>query len=181
MKPILPGKASGFAKVAFNPRCGSITPTQFGPMIRIRPWRARISLSNSTPAGPHSLNPAETMTAPLTPAAAHSLTMPGTVAAGVAMTARSIGALIAPIPEYAFCPRTVGRFGFTGYTRRLKAWRFSIRARPTLPGVSPAPITATDSGANIASKIGRSSTSMTAGGFLPFVVTTFLMRACFIS
>ena len=33
--------------------------------------------------------PAEMMTAPFTPAAAHSPTMSGTVAAGVAMTARS--------------------------------------------------------------------------------------------
>ena len=43
MKPMLPGSASGFANVAFKPMCGSITPTQFGPMIRILP-RSRENL-----------------------------------------------------------------------------------------------------------------------------------------
>ena len=89
MNPILPGSASGFANVAFKPMCGSITPTQFGPMIRIFPRRSRICFSSSAPAGPHSLNPAEMITAPFTSAAAHSATIPGTVAAGVAITARS--------------------------------------------------------------------------------------------
>ena len=67
MNPILPGSARGFANVAFKPMCGSITPTQFGPMIRILPRRSRICFSSSAPAGPHSLNPAEMITAPLTP------------------------------------------------------------------------------------------------------------------
>ena len=48
MKPMLPGSASGLANVAFKPMCGSITPTQFGPMIRIRPRCARISFSSSS-------------------------------------------------------------------------------------------------------------------------------------
>ena len=107
MNPILPGSASGFAKVAFKPMCGNITPTQFGPMIRIRPRRARISFSNSAPAGPDSLNPAEMMTAPLTPAAAHSLTICGTVAAGVAITARSTSPGTSLIVGNVFRSRTV--------------------------------------------------------------------------
>ena len=80
MKPTLPGRAIVLAKVAFNPLCGTITPRQFGPTIRILPLRASsmTCCSNSTPAAPVSLNPAEIMTAPGTPASTHSLISPGT-------------------------------------------------------------------------------------------------------
>ena len=92
MKPMLPGRASGFAKVAFKPMCGNITPTQFGPMMRIGPRASAICFSSSRPRSPISLKPAEMMTAPFTPAATHSRTICGTVAALVAMTARSTAA-----------------------------------------------------------------------------------------
>jgi hypothetical protein len=91
-----------FLQLLDLPMCGSITPTQFGPMIRNRPRRPRICCSSSAPLGPHSLNPAEMMIAPFTPAAAHSPTILGTVAAGVAITARSTSLGTSPIFESAF-------------------------------------------------------------------------------
>ena len=92
-KPTEPGWAMVLAKVAFRPLWGIITPRQLGPMRRILPLRAsaKTCRSSSTPAGPVSLKPAEMMTAPGTPASAHSRMRPGTVAAGVVMTARSTG------------------------------------------------------------------------------------------
>ena len=92
MKPTLPGRAMALAKVAFRCVAGRITPRQFGPIRRILPRAlSAICRSSSTPAAPASLNPAEMMIAPFTPAATHSLTIPGTVAAGVTMSARSTG------------------------------------------------------------------------------------------
>ena len=92
-KPTLPGRAIAPAKVALRPVSGFITPRQFGPMIRMPPRRAcsMIRRSSSTPSGPISLKPAEMMIAPWTPASTHSPMMPGTVGAGVTMTARSTG------------------------------------------------------------------------------------------
>ena len=85
----LPGSAIFFEKVAFKPSSGIITPRQFGPSKRIFPREETIASSSFLPSGPHSLKPAEIMTAPLTPASAHSLTTSGTVTAGVAIIARS--------------------------------------------------------------------------------------------
>ena len=80
------------AKVAFNPVCGCITPRQLGPIMRILPRASsRISFSNFCPRSPISLNPADIIIAPLTPAATHSPTIPGTVEAGVTMIANSTG------------------------------------------------------------------------------------------
>ena len=48
MKATLPGFAIELAKVAFNPDTGFITPRQFGPSRRIRPWIVcKISASSS--------------------------------------------------------------------------------------------------------------------------------------
>src|SRR5260221_13259501 len=88
MKATFPSFAIFLANVAFRPIEGIITPRQFGPMIRISPRRSWISCSSFTPPAPVSLNPAETTTAPLTPAAAHSLVRLGTVEAGAAITPR---------------------------------------------------------------------------------------------
>ena len=95
--PMEPGRAMAAAKVAFSPASGAIRPKQFGPMMRMEPRAARISRSSSTPRGPASLKPAEIMIAAGTFAAAHSATTPGTVSAGVTITARSTGPGTAPI------------------------------------------------------------------------------------
>jgi hypothetical protein len=89
--PTVPGRAMPAAKVALSFPPGAMTPRQFGPTMRIRPRRAsaRIWRSSSTPAAPVSLKPAEIMMAPRTPALAQSRMMPGTLAGGVTMTARS--------------------------------------------------------------------------------------------
>jgi len=81
------------AKVAFSPVMGFMTPRQLGPMMRMWPLRAilRICCSSAAPSGPVSLKPAEMMIAAWTPTATHSSMMPGTVGAGVTMTARSTG------------------------------------------------------------------------------------------
>jgi hypothetical protein len=59
--------------------------------MRIWPRRAsaKICCSSAAPCSPISLNPAEMTIAPGTPAATHSPMMPGTVGAGVTITARS--------------------------------------------------------------------------------------------
>ncbi len=113
MNPTLPGRAMSAAKVAFNFEPGTITPRQFGPTMRMpalfassKTWR-----SSSTPTGPISLKPAEIMMTPFTPAVPQSLTMPGTVAGGVMMTARSAGSGTAVMLGYALTPSTVSRFG----------------------------------------------------------------------
>ena len=99
IKPTLPRRAMVVANVAFRPEVGLITPRQFGPMIRMFPRRACASSwrSNSTPAGPVSLNPAEMTMAPFTPTSTHSRIMFGTVIAGVTTTARSTGSDRAPM------------------------------------------------------------------------------------
>ncbi len=81
------------AKVAFSPVMGFIMPRQLGPTMRMLPWRAifRICCSSAAPSGPVSLKPAEMMIAAWTPTATHSSMTPGTVLAGVTMTARSTG------------------------------------------------------------------------------------------
>ena len=91
MNPTDPGRAMPAAKVAFSFPFGTITPRQFGPTTRICPRRASASTcrSNSSPAGPISLNPAEMMMAPRTPTWAQSRMIPGTVGGGVTTTAKS--------------------------------------------------------------------------------------------
>src|SRR5262249_23844183 len=109
-----PSIAKRGAKVAFRPRLGIITPRQFGPTIRIWPRRAMIASSSFAPKGPDSLKPAEIIIAPVTPDSAHSWTTSGTVAAGVAIIAKSTLLRTAPIFGKAGRPRTVFRLRFTG-------------------------------------------------------------------
>ena len=98
MNPTDPGRAIVVANVAFSPEMGFMTPRQLGPMMRKLPFlaSARVASSSAAPFGPVSLNPAEMMMAPRTPAATHSAMMPGTVLAGVTTTARSTGSGIEP-------------------------------------------------------------------------------------
>ncbi len=114
MNATLPRRAILFAKVAFKPSSGIMMPRQFGPITCIWPRRARISSSSLIPAAPHSLKPADMITAPGTPAVSHSPTTSGTVNAGVAMTARSTAAGTSAILGNAFTPSTLGLFGLIG-------------------------------------------------------------------
>ena len=70
--------------------------------------------SRAMPAGPISRNPAESTTTPFTPAAAQASISPGTVAAGVAITARSSGSGTSATVAEARMPSTLARFGLTG-------------------------------------------------------------------
>jgi hypothetical protein len=87
--------------VAFSRTDGSVesTPMQFGPTMRIPPWRAisRSRCSTSRPALDASAKPAEITTTLRTPAAAQSRMTCSTAAAGTATIARSTGAPIAAI------------------------------------------------------------------------------------
>lgn len=83
-------------------------------------------------------------------------------------------------------PSTLGRFGFTGTTVPPNGWvrTFHISVRPTVPGLSVAPITATRRGEKIASSPGRSSGRMSlagssriAGAAAGFASDVFLVRA----
>ena len=68
-------------------------------------------------------------------------------AAGTATTARSASVSLTSSTQSS--PHTVSEFGLTGTTSpRKSARRFSTSARPTDPGRSVAPITATRSGVN---------------------------------
>ena len=89
--PFHPSSPFTRRKVAFKPKPRRTKPRQFGPMIRIPYFFLirSISLSDRVPSAPISLNPAEIMTTPSTPAWPHSSTTPGTDRAGVATTARS--------------------------------------------------------------------------------------------
>src|SRR5579871_152714 len=156
MNPTDPGRAMVVAKVAFNPVSGAITPRQLGPMTRTLPARAssRTCRSKAAPSGPISLNPAEITTAPRTPFSPHSRIIPGTEGGGVTTTARSTSSGISEIEGYAFTPNTLERFGLTGNTVPPNGLvtRFQRMVRPTLPGFSVAPTTATVLGAKKTSR-----------------------------
>ncbi|GBC74362.1 hypothetical protein HRbin05_00402 [archaeon HR05] len=91
MKATFPGFGVLLRNVALRLLLGLIMPRQFGPIM----FRAYLSLasiifaSNALPSSPTSLNPAEIMMRFFTPALPHCSTIPGTVGAGVAITARS--------------------------------------------------------------------------------------------
>ena len=162
------------AKVALRPVGGHMMPRQLGPTMRIRAARAipRISCSSRAPSMPVSLKPAEMMMAPRMPAAAHSRITPGTTFAGVMTTARSIRSGTAATLGYALTPRTLARFALTGKTVPPKGFvnRFQSTVRPTLPGVSLAPMTATLRGAKNTSSGWRAAPpSRSVGGSPGFV------------
>src|SRR5208337_1724773 len=145
-KAILPGRAMALATVALRPVIGLITPRLFGPRTRIRPRHASsmIRRSSAAPSTPLSLNPAEVTMAAWTPASTHSPIRSGTIVAGVATMARSIGSGTSPMRGWALIPRTLGRFGLTGKTVPPNGLliRFHTRVRPMLPALSDAPMTA---------------------------------------
>ena len=66
------------------------------------------------PAGPTSLKPAEMIIAQGTPAFPQSRIIPGTVAAGVTITARSTFSGMELMDGKDLSPRTNSRLGFTG-------------------------------------------------------------------
>src|SRR5207253_224878 len=97
------------------------------------------------------------MIAPLTSAFTHSPMMLGTLAAGVTMTAKSTGRGTALISGYALFPRILARLGLIGNKAPPKELfiKFQSTVRPTLPGFSVAPITATAVGLKKTSKACR--------------------------
>ena len=144
------------ATVAFRPVIGLMTPRLSGPMTRIRPRRAcsTIRRSSAAPSAPISLNPAEMMTTARTPASTHSPIRSGTIGAGVATMARSIGSGTAPMRGWVLIPSTLRRFGLTGKTVPPNGLliRFRTSVRPMLPVLSVAPMTAMFWGAKNASR-----------------------------
>src|SRR5215204_2529457 len=146
----LPGRAIAPAKVALRPVGGFMTPRQLGPTILILPRLAssRTWRSSFAPSDPVSLKPAEIIMAPSTPASTHSRIISGTAGAGATMSARSTLAGTSETEGYAFMPSTLGLCEFTGKTVPPNGLltRFHMIVRPTLPGRSDAPITATVSG-----------------------------------
>ena len=91
MKAIFPGLGETGSKVVLIPWCGSMSPRQFGPMIRIPYWRAiaRTSSSSIRPASPASRNPEEMMMTSGIFFSPASFTTCGTPFAGIATTATS--------------------------------------------------------------------------------------------
>ena len=86
-----PGRPLSSANVAFRPRDGRWIPRQLGPMKRMPYLCATVRRlsSKAAPSAPTSRNPAVSTTAWRTPRLPQASMMPGTVAAGVAMMARS--------------------------------------------------------------------------------------------
>jgi hypothetical protein len=174
MNATLPGRAIAPAKVALSPDSGLITPRQFGPITRIlpRPASSRSCRSSAAPSAPTSLNPAEMTIAAGTPASTHSRMTPGAAGAGVTTTASSTRSGKAATLGYALTPRIEPRFGLTGKTIPPKGEpiRFQNTVRPTLPGFSVAPITATELGAkNGASVRVLANCRMELGGLLAVI------------
>ncbi len=88
----LPAAGIRGAKLAFKPECGTMTPKQFGPMIRIRyrPAASSIACRSAWPAAPPpSPKPLLITTAARVPRCPNSSINPGTVSGVVAITARS--------------------------------------------------------------------------------------------
>jgi len=106
------------AKVAFSEIAGSVlmTPRQFGPITRMplanavtTNWR-----SAARPADPVSPKPEEMITSPRTDLRAHSSTTAATLAAGVAITARSTSSSMSSTLGYARTLATWPPRGLTG-------------------------------------------------------------------
>ena len=79
-----------------------------------------------------------------TPASTHSPIRSGTVGAGVATMAKSIGSGTSPMCGWALIPSTLRRFGLIGKTVPPNGLliRFRTRVRPMLLAFSVAPMTA---------------------------------------
>ena len=116
MKAIFPGLGETGSKVVLIPWWGSMSPRQFGPMIRIPYWRAvaRTCSSICRPATPASRNPDEMMITSGIFFSPASFTICGTPLAGIATTAISTEPGTAASDGYAVRPRISGAFGLTG-------------------------------------------------------------------
>ena len=110
------------------------------------PWRRQMRSSSVRPA-PSS--PAASTTSALTPRRPHSSAIPGTAAAGVAMTARSTSSGKAAADGRQGTPSSSATAGLTAYTGpgKLPVTMLCRMARPTEPSRRPAPMTATEAGA----------------------------------
>src|SRR3989344_859392 len=129
-----------------------IIPRQFGPRIRI--WNLcailRIRKSNRLPLGPASAKPAEIMTTKGILFVPQSRKTFGTIAAGTAMTARSIEPATSRTDAYVFLPSTERSFGLIGIIRP-RYFAFSMFRSIELPILFlslEAPISAITFGAN---------------------------------
>ncbi len=95
MNDTLPGSGMREEKLAFSDTLGDglITPRQLGPTRRTPALRhsSLICVSILAPSPPTSLNPAETMTMPLTPLVMHSWTEARAALGGRMIMARSMG------------------------------------------------------------------------------------------
>ncbi len=91
IKAIFPGLGETGSKVVLIPWCGSMSPRQFGPMIRIPYFCALASTCSSIcrPPSPASRNPDEIMIRSGTFFSPASVTSSGTPLAGIATTATS--------------------------------------------------------------------------------------------
>ena len=148
-----PAAAPPTAMLAFRPMPGASNPELLAPRMRSRyglaassiAWRMlrpRESRAVATPA-------LITMAARV-PSSPRVRTMPGIVAGGVQMMARS-GACGRRATSCQTCrPSSVSYFGLTGNSGPLKPPSRRLRriVAPTLPGRSDAPTRATDFGAN---------------------------------
>ncbi len=125
-----------------------IMPRQFGPITRI-PYFLAISptsFSSFAPASSTSLNPAETIIAPLIPFLPTSSITAGVNLLGAATTARSTDSETSRTLLYAFSPPTVGFDGVMGKIFPLKCFAILLKIVLPTPGFSEAPMTAIDLG-----------------------------------
>jgi hypothetical protein len=130
-----PGTGLTWEKLALRPMPGTMTPKQLGPMRRSRKgWAASsIACLSSNPRRPApSPKPVVMTTAAPVPRAPSAATMPGTVAGGVQMIARSgIEGRLA-MSVWQGIPSTAWYFGLTASTRPSKPAPDRLRAT-TLP------------------------------------------------
>src|ERR1700722_5779975 len=159
-----PPRGSPVAMEAFSGRSAFCTPKQLGPTSRTRPARAAASARacSAAPSGPVSAKPALSTTAALTRWAAAASMTAGTLAAGVATMARSMGPGTSRRSAQASTPPTICA-RHTGTTSPGKPARLSHSSRPTEPGRSEAPTRAIRRGSNTAASPLRSSRPGSAG------------------
>lgn len=145
---ISPGAAGIWKKPALSLSGGSIRPSPLGPMMRRRWGRAASSIFCRRPFS--FVSPAVMTTAARVPFSPSSLISPGTVTAGVMMTARSGTPGMSPTDAWQRRPASVWYFGLTGQISPSKppATIFSSTMEPSDRGLFEAPTTATDFGSN---------------------------------
>ena len=158
MNASVPAIACPGAKLAFRPAPGTSAPMQFGPRIRSSQGRAAASIccsSEGPPSAPGCRSPDDSTIAARVPLRPRSAINPGTVFAGVQITARS------GVPGSDCTSRQDGPPAMlswrllTGHSAPWKPPPLRLRSTtaPTLPSRSDAPTTATLAGRNIASRL----------------------------